>query len=316
MKSISIYKIISLVIFFLFFLEPCYAAGMSIGVYPPIIQAEAIPPATISQQILIINNGEDTTTLSIVYKSFTSSNKQNGEVTYLNQKDFAQTSQEKIFQHVALIDTNNQPVRLLTLAPHQKKNLTLVIDVPQDILLSDYYFSILFLSAGNQTVQGNTSSLGGGVGMHVLLSIGKKGPASGKINMFSSPGFLISGPVPFKVAVTNTNPNLISVQGIITIRNIFGQEIGKVDLLPTDILAEDTRFLPSMADASKVNAVWPEKFLLGPYSAELKIALSDQGPIIKKTIHFFAAPIYLIIGSVIALIFLLIIARRVKNRLK
>ncbi|MCL4354858.1 hypothetical protein M1349_05355, partial [Patescibacteria group bacterium] len=63
------------------------------------------------------------------------------------------------------------------------------------------------------------------------------------------------------------------------------------------------------------SALWPEKFLLGPYTATLTISLSEQGPILKKTVHFIGFPIATIIGLIIIAILFLLIRNKVKRKL-
>ena len=63
-------------------------------------------------------------------------------------------------------------------------------------------------------------------------------------------------------------------------------------------------------------AYWPETFLLGPYQATLNVALSDQGPIFKRTIYFFALPLQAFIGIIVVVILIVIIKNRIKSRLR
>src|SRR6185312_6850779 len=147
-----------------------------------------------------------------------------------------------------------------------------------------------FLSQPIKGGQQSNSAVAGGISTNVLLSIGPSGKTTGNIEEFSAPIFTTGGPVPFSLKVSNTSKHFISPQGTILIKNMFGQTIGKVDLLPVNILSNTSRFLPSK-NALDTHAIWPEKFLLGPYSATLTLALSDQGPVYYRTIYFFALPI-------------------------
>jgi hypothetical protein len=96
---------------------------------------------------------------------------------------------------------------------------------------------------------------------------------------------------------------------------MFGQLIGKVDLLPTNILATSSRYLPSDVNAA-TKAVWQEKFLLGWYSASLTVALSNTGPVYHRTIYFFALPIQVIVGIILGIILIMVIVYRVRKRLE
>lgn len=316
MKRYKLLLIITLCAIFLGKTSSVKATGLSLGVYPPIIQVQAKPSTTVTHPITLINNSDHPESVSVIFKSFTSSDKENGEVTYLSQKDFFTSSNDKLFKHIALIDTDHNSVKAFILAPHQKKTFTLVMDIPQDVLLSDYYFSILFFSTPDSSSESNNTGLGGAVGMHVLLTAGDETPASGYIKTFDAPSFVTHGPVPFTIELANNGLHMINPQGVIIIKNMFGQKIGKVDLLPVDVLATSKRFMPDILQSSDTRAIWHERFLLGRYSAQLKIALSAQGPVLEKNLTFFAVPFQMLIAILLGLSFIFTIIIRVRNRLK
>ena len=63
-------------------------------------------------------------------------------------------------------------------------------------------------------------------------------------------------------------------------------------------------------------AIWPEKFLLGPYKATLTIALSDSGPQFKKQIIFFALPAQYLLGILIIFTIVVFITIRIKKAIR
>jgi hypothetical protein len=113
---------------------------------------------------------------------------------------------------------------------------------------------------------------------------------------------------------------------------MFGQTIGKVDLLPVDVLSDTTRIIPDRAQINKegvINedlynkflstgpkALWQEKFLLGFYSAQVTLKLSDDGPILRSSTTFLALPIQFFIGLLLGCILVFTIVKRVKEKLK
>lgn len=354
-----------------FNLDKADASALSLGIYPPIIQVQADPPANIDSPITIQNLGSETVDLDIVFKPFTAKDSENGEIKYLLEKDGVPGANPLIFQKIQLFE-GDHAVRNITLAPSEQKKLNFRLKISKDEPISDYYFSIVFLNTPktpNLPNSPNTQAQGG-VAVNVLLSIGK-GQAKGVIEEFSSPLFLEKGPVPFTVRVKNTGKHVIAPIGQILIKNFFGQTVGKVDLLPVNILSQTTRAIPSneqykfearnskletpqeylplrggansnnqntndknVSDLENSNfsivsdfdirhsnfrsfpeATWPENFLLGPYTATLTLALSDEGPIYKKTINFFGAPTQIFIGLIIAILIVVLVVSKVKRRL-
>lgn len=317
-----------------FNLREIEASSISLGVYPPIIQINATPPANVSADIQIQNQGEKSRDLNIIIKPFKAANSQNGELSYLFANDQFGTD-PLMLNRIKVIDENKK-VNSITLAPKQEKKLKLNIDIPKGETPSDYYFSIVFVSRGEPAEVSktqiestlNASQNAAGIATNVLLSIGPKTKAEGEITEFSVPLFLEKGPVEFNIKVRNQSNFFITPRGSILIKNMFGQTIGRVDLLPVNILAHSVRLIPGsdQFDAKELKidaksweaqkALWSEKLLLGPYTATLAIALTEDGPVLRETIYFIGFPILIIIGSFIAVILLLIIIKKLQKKLK
>ena len=97
---------------------------------------------------------------------------------------------------------------------------------------------------------------------------------------------------------------------------MFGQNVGKLDLLPQNILANSNRYMKDkeqakIKDLSKTlldlkvkNEVifWPETFLLGFYTAKATINLTDTDTI-RTSVTFVAIPvIWVSVFSIIILV--------------
>ena len=278
-------------------LNTANAQGLSLGIDPPIFQITAKPPANVSAPLTIHNLSNQALDLSIIFKPFIPSDQETGQVSYQNDNKQLPPVQ---------VTLNNEPITEVSLAPKQKRELTLKINIPKDSILSDYYFSIVFLSKNKSAENLNSSQNIAGIASNVLLSIGPKGPVKGTIQEFSAPLFLEKGPVLFTVRVKNTGDRFITPRGQILIKNVFGQTVGKVDLDETNVLSESVRLIP--------DSQWLEKFILGPYSASLTIALSDEGPIFRRSILFLAFPFKYSVGLILALLIVIYIVRGVRKK--
>lgn len=335
--KIKILIMIPLVLVLLSFLPTTYAQGVSLGINPPVIQIEAVPPASINAPITIENNGEEPLNLSIKFRGFTASPKQDGHVEYYPEKD--PRASPEIFEKIQILE-NDHPKTSVTLAPGERKILMMHIGIPKKEPLADYYFSVIFISKADTDDEKTASQTPAGIATNVLLSLGPKGPTKGEIEEFSAPFFLYHGPVPFTAKIKNTSDHVIVPGGEILIKNMFNQTIGRVDLLPVNILAKTTRTIPDgfqppkstpsaqfQEEILKANqkrqltygnvpvALWPEEFLLGPYTAQLTVALSDQGPVFRRTIYFFALPLPIIISIIVGIIVGIYLYIRVKKKL-
>lgn len=280
------------------FIRPAFAQQISLEVYPPILQINTDPPASIKAPFTIVNSSNNPIDLDILLKPFTSSEKQNGEVSFLLDGEQMPGADPNIFSKMQIYD-GSSVITKLTLAPQQQKNLILHVGMPSDEPPSDYYFTILFVSHGQNLGSATATATTAGIGVNVLLSIGPKGNTTGLLNEFSTPWFMTRGPINFTTNVKNTSNFFIVPKGQIVIKNMFGQVVGNVELLPVNVLANTSRYLPDNKSGSLEKAIWPETFVFGLYSATVTVALSDTGPLFSRTIYFIALPIAFIVGLLI-----------------
>ncbi|MBI4084688.1 MAG: hypothetical protein HY431_02180 [Candidatus Levybacteria bacterium] len=297
-----------------------YAEGISLGINPPIIAIEANPPANMTTPITLENKSDETVRLAISFRRFTSATSDDGKIRYLPHG----STNASFFRRVQLLE-NNRAVTGITLSPQQQKALSLHLGIPKNEPARDYYFSIVFLGEKTENtdgITGNQTTITGGIATNILVSIGPKGKTSAVLQEFSVPSFLTSGPVPFTVLLKNTSNHVISPSGEILIKDIFGQTVGKISLLPVNILSQTSRYIPdtrqsylqSTKDAIPA-AIWNENFLLGFYRAQINLTLSEKGPMISREVSFFAFPVILFAGLVILVGIILLIRARLRSRL-
>lgn len=319
------------------------AEGLSLILSPSLLRVQLNPKSDYKTPITLINQGSDPVNIQIILKPFLPFG-EDGQIRYLPAGQIP-GNYKKIFTHVRLTDQGITTSHF-NLAPEQKKNLELQIDIPVDELVSDYsdyYFSIVFLAspkpsedaqvapAGTDDTDHNITTLNAGIAANILLSVLSDKPQTSNpppqisILEFSAPFFLQSGPVNFSLRVKNSGNSVLSPDGYILIKNMYGQTIGKVEIAPANILGDSTRYLTDTNYASRSalaspnqlqKILWQENFLLGPYTATLSLKLPGQAQPITATIYFLALPVQLIFGIAITLILIIIITIRVRYRLK
>lgn len=334
---------------FIFILSTLYcipttasAQEASLTVSPPLLEIEAIPPIELETPIIIRNDSQKSVTLQIMLKPFTAYS-ETGDIQFLEGNDAFPGANPKIIDRIKVRE-KSIPISEVTLGPKEEKKLDLYIGLAASEPHSDYYFGIVFLPTGGKTEESdseedqNASSIQGGIGINVLLSVGPRTDAKGLIQEFSAPRFLSSGPVPFTVRVKNTGSKYITPKGTIIITNMFGQKIGRVNLLSSNILPGTIRAfinedlyketLRTEATREKSNntaqeekatfepkAIWPETFLVGPYTATLRMSLSPEGPELVRDYRFFAFPTQLLLGLILGIALFLTIRTRLKRKL-
>lgn len=284
------------------------ASALSLSIDPSIIEINAIPPSTATSNLTIQNKSNAEVVLQIQLKPFEAKS-ENGQLQYLDN-DFL------LLKNIQILD-NGVPIESVTLGKAQQKNLTLTINIPQGTKISDYYFSIVFVSQSTVSSASTSSFNRLGIASNVLLSIGAKEAPDAAIEEFSAGLFYESGPVPFTLRIKNKGTHFIKPKGEILIKNMFGQNIRKLDLMNVNILSDSIRAIPNdlNIDFKSPKAVWKEDFLLGFYTATLNISLSNDGPSFTKSIRFFAFPFQGLIVIVIVLISAIIVVNRVRSHI-
>ena len=293
--------------------QPVAAQEISVGIDPAILQIEASGPSLIKNPISIYNQSNQNVTYSIFLLPFKAGSQANGQPEFDKKliNDY-----KDIFGRIQVSDETNTLTQI-SLAPKQKKDLTLSIRLLKDEIPKDYYFSVIFISESVQeTDQDSFIGARAGIGTNVLLSIGPKSPTKGEIENFSSKKFMTKGSAEFNLSIKNNSSHYITTEGNLLIKNIFGQTVGNINLVPANILANSSRLIESEentnSDLPKI--IWNEKFLLGIYKADLTVSLSEEGPILKDSLTFFAFPAEAVIGIILALILVIGMIKRARAK--
>ncbi len=293
-----ILSIFIITIFYFLFNDQAHAETFDIGVYPPIIQINAIPPISVRTPFAVQNFSDQTQNLSIQIHPFLPSNSNNGSINILWNQEISGPDND-IDRKIELIDDQNKVITQLTLAPKQQKKLFIHVGLPKDEPPFDYYFTIIFVSKDSLRNQNTSSLLQGAVGMNVLLSVGPYKNPTGYLEKFSAPLIVGHGPIPIKVLVNNTNSFFINPKGNLVIYDMFNQIIGKVNLLSVNVLGNSKRYLPDDKSGSLNSAIWNQKALFGFYRIRLSLLLTPNGPLFEKNIYFLALPWQAIFGIII-----------------
>lgn len=271
---------------------PVYAQvkkNISLSVNPSVLEIQAKAPSNPEAKITIQNKSEKDINLDISIKPFRQ--ELNGQVQFLSS-DEADKVLLDLRDRIKLYD-GDTAVSAVKLAALESKDLTLKINVDKDLYPQDYYFTILFTSNMPGEPTDSTVSTQGGIGTNVILSITGNGSLAGHIEDFSSPFFLTTGPVNFKLLFQNDSIYYEIPRGSISVTDLFGKPQGRIDILPQYVLSGASRYL---IDNKKLGAqtntlIWPQKFLFGIYKANLTLKLSEKGPIYKRSIVFIGLPL-------------------------
>lgn len=315
--------LILLSLFFLSF-EKVHAQEFSVGVYPPIIQATTLPPTVIKPKISISNKTQSEVVLKIELKPFRPTGKGDGSVSYPSSNSLPEYL---IFPKIKFLEGENQ-INEVILGPNESKEISMQIDIDRDAPLSDYYFSVVFITNGENTASENIQ-IPAGISTNVILSIGQNKSKDIKVDLFFVPKILTSSPIPFTLLVKNNGENLITPSGNIEITNMFGDTVDKISILPEYVLSKSTRFLVEETYASRsselnefVNKLDNNNVLLfnksglfGKYEAKVNgFLLEDSGVVFSSSVVFYILPLPYIAALLICIFITIVIFFRLRKK--
>lgn len=326
-KYIIIFALLGILSTYMMPQTTAYAEGISLKIKPASLQIHATSPADVKAPFTIENPGLDPLVLQISFKRFRDSGESLGKIIYNEQTAI---KQEPFLQNISVLD-NKIPITSLTLAPKQQKKLILSIPILKDEAKQDHYFSIIFSTKQQDQARNTeddteetektqaTTGIEAGIALPILLSIGQDDKKTGFLKTFSAPVFNQKGPVPFTIEAQNTGDHFITAQGVILIKNMFGQTVGRIDIPKTTVLAETGRFLTTdnhkQQDNKHPKVFWDESVLFGVYTATLTLAFSPEQSLYTEKISFVSFPIISLVITFTAIIIAVIFIIRVKRKI-
>lgn len=316
--------ILNLFLFIFFtFTSPVFAQNTNdvhLSISPSILEIKATTPATIEAPIKIRNMSDIKINLNLIYRTIKGNYNATGVIELKNEKSLEEP--DVLIRSKIKVYKDQQAISRIEINPNEEISLLMRINLDENIPDGDYYFSILFISNNTKSVNEKSGSItNAGIGSNIILSVGEKGPTKGYISSFSAPNILSSGPIPFTLQIENSSDHYIKPQGRISIRDMFGNNVGKIDIVPGYILAHSSRYLNDSENQDSKFAnhpilLWNEKALFGIYSADAIVKLSDSGPLFNSSITFVVIPIHLLIGLSLLSFFFAGIYIKTRNKIK
>lgn len=99
------------------FVSVVHAQNVDLGIYPPVFQIVASTPSDIKIPFTLENFTDSSTPLSIGLKPFTANPSENGNITFIDNPDYADPF---LPNRIQVLDGDNS-INNLTLSPKQKK---------------------------------------------------------------------------------------------------------------------------------------------------------------------------------------------------
>ncbi|MDO5561188.1 MAG: hypothetical protein Q4G02_00190 [bacterium] len=180
------------------------------------------------------------------------------------------------------------------------------ITVPEDALPGGRYAMILHRPAsGSDTAQATGAKVTAQVGTLLYVVVDGELVENADVADFSFTDFNEFGPIDYSFTIQNGSSLHIRPETEITVKNMLGKEIAKIDPEQKNIFPDSER---------KFTGTWDTNWGFGRYTADLTGTYGNQGGTLSAQTAFWIIPVRIILA--ILLVFVLIIAVIVTTRRK
>lgn len=304
-------------------INPVLAQTVSLGISPPIVEIVVMPGKSLLIAYNVENYG-DPVILEATIKSFEPKDSF-GNINILNDLNgpirFSLDNSDLQLE---------QPFLVKTKATQQ---LLLRIRVPEGAPEGDYYYTVLAKSQpSNLSDQSTQAAASATIGSNILITVSNNGKidVNGKITSFDVvPRFLLNlfqnqirifdstDNIPVILRVQNNGQNLFKPEGEINLIGNFGEK-ATFDIIPQNVLGNSSRVLVASSEAAFNNenrsSLLLKGFFIGKYKLSTSLSFGQGLPNTYAAVTFYAIPIKLGFGLLVAFGVGIFLIKRFKNQ--
>ncbi|MEX2144833.1 MAG: hypothetical protein WD712_00420 [Candidatus Spechtbacterales bacterium] len=267
------------------------AESAGISVSPLTFEFGANPGDNVSNLVKVFNTTDEQILVTMDIENFVATGEE-GKVAI----DSKETNAFSLAQWIVV-----EPATFVV-PPHEFVPVEFTINVPLNAEPGGHYASIL-ASSGGQPVAGG-SAVVQKVGSLVLLQVAGEVDERMNIESVDAPDFSEYGPVVISSRFRNTGSVHLKPRGFITITNILGNEVAKLNLEQKNVLPDSIR---------KIDTEFDGGFLFGKYTATLTAIYGSKNEPLSYTTSFWVIPwkpTVAVGAGVLVLLFILYIMRK------
>jgi hypothetical protein len=198
------------------------------------------------------------------------------------------------------------PDTTFTLDLGERARIPVTISVPADAEPGGHYGSVLVStvrSPENQESNAPRSPVIARVGTLFFIRVAGEVETGGEtkdLSLINGKWWYEKGPIEFGVLYENTGSVHLNPYGEISITNMFGEQVGFVELEPWFVLPQSLR----LREIS-----WDREFLLGRYTATAQVNRGYSDLVDEYSVSFWVLP-WKIVGGIFLIIFIIIFTIR------
>lgn len=269
-------------------------SGSSLSISPLTFELTSNPGDTISNVVRVFNNGDQAMNVVMEVRDFTAAGER-GEVALgtLENQSFSLTKWVKVSPETFVLE------------PRSFKVVDYTVSIPPNAEPGGHYGTILASLTSNTESTG--AALAQKIGSLLLLQVSGEVKEQLTIKSFQAPSFSEYGPIELDVRFENHGSVHLKPRGFITIKNMAGAEVARLDIPQSNVLPNSIRRL-----ALNLNDRW----LWGRYDATLAAIYGTTNEPLSATVSFWVFPWKAALGIVVGVLVVLILLYRGRRRIK
>ena len=259
-------------------------------------EIELNPGQTIIQEITVTNRISDTRTFRLEVEDISGSADGSSVVSLLGDE----------IGPYSILDYIHFPEDTFVLELGERARIPVTITVPPDAEPGGYYGSVLVstIETGDSTNKSAARSpIIARIGSLFFLTVRGEAVIEGEVlemSLINGSWWYEKGPIELGIVYENTGSMHVNPYGELAISNMFGEEVGFVELDPWFVLPTSLRVK---------EVTWDREFLLGRYTAKAKINRGYDDIVDEVTVSFWVLP-WKIVGGVFLVLFIVIFSLR------
>lgn len=201
------------------------------------------------------------------------------------------------------------PETTFTLGLGERAKIPVTITIPPDAEPGGHYGSVLVTTVqesateGSDTMQGMRSPIIARIGALFFVTVPGDIERAGEtknVTLIGKPWWIEKGPITLGITFENTGSLHLNPYGELRVTNMFGEEVGNMEIDPWFVLPKSLRTR---------EITWDREFLLGRYKAEVLINRGYEDIVDTKQVVFWVLP-WKIIGGIFIVIFIIFFTLR------
>lgn len=272
------------------------SSSVTISISPPVFEMSANPGESIKNNIRVTNLSDQPQTIFVDKRNFTALGEEGGVDLTEDNTSHSLASWIAVNKEQATIPAKKSEV------------FEFVINTPVNAEPGGHFGSLVFKTEPQPLKEGQSgSSVGQEVGALLLVKIAGDIKEQAEVASFKSQsGFYEAGPVTFETRVKNAGNVHLKPRGTITIHNMFGVEVAKVQIDERNVLPDAIRSVQTTWDAPG--------FRLGMYTAKVSLVYGDASTLLTASSSFFLFPYKLILAILVVIAVIAFVGYRYRDR--